>query len=110
GLTAIALAAGVALLAAHGQRAAIGSQARIPAVAVAAAIAFAGALTIAPRILSLENQHAAEHALGHGSPRAAIAEASRALDYDPRSVQALVLRAAGFARLHAFTPALADLD
>ena len=109
GLTAIALAAAVALLARPAGRVAIGGRARIAAIALAAAIACAGAITIAPRILSLDNQQAAEHALGNGAPKAAITDASRALDYDSRSVQTLVLRAAGFARLQAFAPALADL-
>ncbi|MGI8428065.1 MAG: tetratricopeptide repeat protein [Solirubrobacteraceae bacterium] len=114
GLSAIALAAAVALLvrpaarrtAAHAGRARI---AGIAGIAVAAVLAGAGALTIAPRVLSLHAQASAQRALAERVPRAAIADASRALDYDPSSVGALLLRAAGFARLHAFGPTLADL-
>jgi Flp pilus assembly protein TadD len=72
-------------------------------------IAAVGAFTIAPRVLSLRAQQSAQAALGHDAPRVAITDATRALDYDPYSVQALVLRAAGFARLHAFSPARDDL-
>jgi hypothetical protein len=110
GLTAIALAAAVALLTRPEQRAAIGGRARIAGIVTAAAIALVGAVTIAPQLLSLHDQQSAEKALGSGAPRAAISDASRALDYDPRSVQALVLRAAGFARVDAFASALADLE
>jgi Flp pilus assembly protein TadD len=66
-------------------------------------------VTIAPRILSLHAQASAQQALDGGNPRAAIRDATTALEYDSRSVPALVVRAAGFARLHAFAPALADL-
>jgi O-Antigen ligase len=110
GLTAIALAAAVALLVRPGARSpALAGRARVAAIAAAAAIAVAGALTIAPRVLSLHSRALAERALADGRPRVAIADATRALDYDSSSVPALVLRAAGFARLHDFVPTLADL-
>jgi O-Antigen ligase len=110
GATAIALAAGAALLARENES--IGSLARRPRIAVivgAAGLALAGAVTIAPRVLSLRAQASAEHALAAGHPRTAIADATRALDYDPSSIPALAIRAAGFARLDAFAPTLADL-
>ncbi len=110
GLTAIALAAAVALVARPGSATMIlARRARIAAIAAGAVIAIAGVVTIAPRVLSLHAQTSAQHALARGAPRAAIVNATTALEYDPSSVQALVLRAAGFARLHAFAPSLADL-
>jgi O-Antigen ligase len=110
GLTGIALAAVAALLARpRASRPPLGTRARVMAAAVAAAIACAGVVTIAPRLLSLHAQTAAEHALAQGRPRVAIIDATRAFDYNPKSVQALVLRAAGFARLHAFAPTLVDI-
>jgi Flp pilus assembly protein TadD len=72
-------------------------------------IACAGALTIAPRILSLQARAQAQRDLANNQPRAAIVDATRSLDYNSSSVNGLVLRAAGFARLHAFAPARADL-
>ena len=75
----------------------------------AAAIAIAGTVTIAPRILSLRAQASAQSALGRGAPRPAVLDATTALEYDPDSVPALVLRAAGFAALHAFPSSLSDL-
>ena len=113
GLTAIALAAAAALLARPGRDRApalAGRTLASIAIAAAAAIAIAGALTIAPRVLSLHAQASAQRALADNRPRVAIADATRALDYDPSSVPALVLRAAGFARLHAFAPTLADIE
>jgi O-Antigen ligase len=110
GLTAIALAAAAGLLARPGAPAApVPGRTRAIAAVAATAIAIAGALTIAPRVLALHDQTSAQHALGQGRSRAAILDATRALDYNPNSVSALVLRAAGFARLHAFAPTLADL-
>ena len=44
-----------------------------------------------------------------GAPRAAVSDATTALEYDPDSVPALVLRSAGFAALHSFTSSLSDL-
>ena len=88
---------------------ALAGRARIAAIVAAAAIAIAGTVTIAPRILSLHAQASAERALDRGAPRAAIIDATTALEYDPDSVPALVLRAAGFAALHAFPSSLADL-
>jgi Flp pilus assembly protein TadD len=109
-LTGIALAAAVALVSGPASgRVAFGRRARIAAIVAAAAIAVAGTVTIAPRVLSLRAQTSAQRALDGGNPRAAITDASTALEYDPRSVPALALRAAGFARLHAFVPSLADL-
>jgi O-antigen ligase len=111
GLTAIALAAAVALLGRPGSRSAnLTGRRRIAMIVAAGAITVAGAVTIAPRVLSLQAQDSAQRALAGRSPRVAIADATRALDYDPSSVQALVLRAAGFARLHAFAPTLANLE
>jgi hypothetical protein len=110
GLTAIALASAVALVSGpEARRLALGERARIAAIVGAAAIALAGAITITPHILSLHAQASAQHALDSGNPHAAISDATTALDDDPSSVPALVLRAAGFARLHAFAPAIADL-
>jgi len=110
GLTAIALAAAVALwVRPHVRLTRVAGLGHVAAVLVAAAIALAGALTIAPRVLSLHSQASAQGALAAGRPRDAIGDATTALDYDPSSVQAFVLRAAGFARLHDFTPTLADL-
>jgi Flp pilus assembly protein TadD len=110
GLTAIALAAAVALVSGpESRRPELAGRARIAAIVATAAVALAGVVTIAPRVLSLHAQASAQRALDNGNPRAAIADASTALEYDPRSVPALALRAAGFARLDAFAPALADL-
>jgi O-antigen ligase/polysaccharide polymerase Wzy-like membrane protein len=110
GLTAIALAAAVALLARPSSGSiALTHRGHLAVIAVATAIAVAGAVTIAPRVLSLHAQASAQRALADGAPRVAIADATRALDYDPSSVQALVLRSAAFARLNAFAPTLADL-
>ncbi|MFL5861769.1 MAG: O-antigen ligase family protein [Solirubrobacteraceae bacterium] len=110
GLTAIALAAAVALVSRpSSQSASLTSWARIAGTAVALAIAVAGTVTIAPRILSVRAQASAQRALAHGDPRAALVEATTALKYDSSSVPALVLRSAAFARLHAFEPSLADL-
>jgi Flp pilus assembly protein TadD len=110
GSTAMALAAAVALVSRRpAASASLGGRSRIAAIVAAAAIAIAGTVTIAPRVLSLHAQTSAQNALARGDPRAAIADATTALRYDSRSVPALVLRAAGFARLHAFAPSLADL-
>lgn len=86
-----------------------GGRGRVAAVAAAVAIALVGALTIAPRVLSLRAQSSAERALAQRDPQAAIANATTALRYDSRSVPALVLRSAGFARLDEFAPSLSDL-
>jgi Flp pilus assembly protein TadD len=67
-------------------------------------------VTIAPRLFSLDAQDAAQAALAHNQPDAAARDATKALEYDSSSVDALVLRAAAFARLHAFGPALASLE
>jgi len=110
GLTAIALAAVAGLLVRPGNAAAAPSgRGRVVTIAVAFGIACAGALTIAPRVLSLHERGSAERALAARQPRAAIAHASRALDFDPDSLAALELRAAGMARLGAFAPARADI-
>lgn len=110
GLTAIALAAAVALTLDLEPRLVIRSaRARAAAIVAAVAVALAGVATIAPRVLSLHAQTAAEQALGRGDARAAIADATTAIEYDPSSVQAFVLRSAGFARLDDFGPSLADL-
>lgn len=110
GLTAMALAAAVALASGPESRnPALTGRKRIAAIAAAGAIAVAGTVTIAPRYLSLRAQASAQSALDSGNPRAAIRDATTALEYDPSSVPALTLRAAGFARLHAFAPSLVDL-
>jgi len=110
GLSAISLAAAVALLARPDARQTmLGRGFKLAAVAVAGLLAVAGAVTIAPRLLSVHSSEAAQQALAERRPVQAITNATRALDYDPSSVEALVLRAAGFARLGAFEPALADL-
>ena len=110
GLTAIALASAVALVSGpESRREALVGRARTAAILVAAVVAVAGTVTIAPRILSLHAQASAQRALDRGAPRAAILDATTALEYDPSSVPSLVLRAAGFARLHAFAASLADL-
>src|SRR5207249_617591 len=87
----------------------VSAPARAVTVALATAVTCLGALTIGPQVLALHAQSSAQQALAAERPRAAIADASRALDYDPSSVTALELRAAAFARLHAFTPTLADI-
>ena len=110
GVTAIALAAAVALVSAPElQLPAVVGRVRIAAIVAAAAIAIAGTVTIAPRILSLHAQASAQRALGRGAPRAAVVDATTALEYDPDSAPALVLRAAGFAALDAFPSSLSDL-
>jgi O-antigen ligase len=111
GLTGIALAAAAALYRPWGSsRMPASIRARVALVAVAAAVAIVGAITIFPRIPSLSAQSSAQAALARDQPRAAITDATRALEYDSNSVNALVLRSAAFARLHAFTPSLADLN
>ena len=110
GVTVIALAAAVAL--ASGPKSGsvlLGGRSRVAAIVAATAVAIAGAVTIAPRMLSLHAQASAQRALDHSAPRAAVADATTALEYDPGSVPALVLRAAGFAALHAFPSSLSDL-
>ena len=82
---------------------------RIAAIVAAAAVAIAGTVTIAPRILTLRAQASAQRALDRGDPRAAVSAATTALEYDPESVPALVLRSAGLAALHSFTSSLSDL-
>jgi hypothetical protein len=110
GLTGIALAAAAALVISQRERAPrLGTRGRVIAVAVAGVIACVGAVSLAPRALSLHSQNAAQNALVERKPRAAISDATRALDYDSNSVDALVLRAAAFARLHAFAPSVADI-
>ncbi len=111
GLTAIALAASVALVA---RPAALPDhlpvlRARLLPIALTAAVTIAGVITLVPRVVSLQSQTSAEHALGRDAPRDAIRDASTALEYDPSSVSAYELRAAGFARLHDFPNAHADL-
>ena len=110
GLTAIALASAVALVSptASGS-AALAGRGRIAAIVAAVAIAIAGTVMIAPRVLSLHAQASAQRALARGAPRDGIVDATTALEYDPNSVPALVLRSAGFAALHAFPSSLADL-
>jgi hypothetical protein len=110
GLTTIALAAAIALVASQPTRtAALTGRTRLALIAATAAVAAAGVVTIAPRALSLGAQTDAQHALADRQPVGAIRDATTALSYDPNSVEALVLRAAGFARLDAFAPTLADL-
>src|SRR5262249_33102162 len=115
GLTAIALAAAVALTSRPASEPTLrpvlhAGHARIAAVVTAVAIAIAGAVVIVPRVQSLHAQTSAQQPLALGAPRAAIVDATTALEYDRSSVPALVLRAAAFARLHAFAPSLADLN
>ncbi len=111
GLTAMALAAAVALASRSPLRpAALRGRARVAAIAATVAVAIAGAVTIAPRVLSVHAQTAAQSALARGAPRVAINDATTALEYDSSSVPALLLRSAAFARLHAFDPSLAGLN
>ena len=111
GLTGIALAGATALYRPWGSsRMPDGRRARLALVAVATAAAILGAVTIFPRIPSLADQSSAQAALARDQPAAAVRDATRAIEYDPHSVTALVLRAAAFARLHSFAPALADLQ
>ncbi len=111
GLTGIALAAAAALdRPRRSTRLPSSLWPRVALVAVVAAIAIAGTVTIAPRVFSLDAQNAAQAALAHDQPDAAARDATKALEYDSSSVDALVLRAAAFARLHAFGPALASLE
>jgi len=110
GVTAIALSAAVALAAGPESRSIVlAGRARVAAVVVAGAIAIVGTVTIVPRIVSLSAQASAQRALARGAPRAAVVDATKALEYDPGSVDALVLRAAGFAALHSFEASYADL-
>src|SRR5512133_968067 len=98
GLTAIALGAAVALVARPPSgTSALAGRGRIAMIAATVAIAIAGLTTIAPRFLSARAQTTAQHALAQRAPRAAIGDASTALQYDGSSVPALTLRAAGFA-------------
>lgn len=111
GLTAIALAASVALVAGRSARGDVPAlRARLLPIGVTVAVTIVGVVTLAPRIISLQSQSSAEHALGHNAPRDAIRDASTALQYDPSSVSAYELRSAGFARLHDFPAAYADLE
>jgi tetratricopeptide (TPR) repeat protein len=110
GLTIIALAGAAALLSDDdplGMRATQRTHQFL--IAAYAGLACAGALMIVPRILTLHSQSAALRALQDHRPVTAIADATRALDYDASSVPALTLRAAGFARLGAFAQARDDL-
>lgn len=110
GVTAVALAAAVALASGPESRSiALAGRVRIAAIVAAAVVAIAGTVTIAPRILSLDAQASAQRALDRGASRAAVVDATTALEYDPSSVPALVLRAAGFASLHAFATSLSNL-
>lgn len=110
GLTAIALSAAAALYRPRrSTRIATRTRARVGLAAAATAVAIVGSVMIAPRIVSLNAQADARTALARNAPRGAITDATRGLEYDPSSVTALVLRSAGFARLHAFAPSLADL-
>ena len=110
GVTAIALAAAVALVSGPESRfVVLAGRMRIAAIVAAAAVAIAGTVTIAPRILTLRAQASAQRALDRGDPRAAVSAATTALEYDPESVPALVLRSAGLAALHSFTSSLSDL-
>ena len=73
GVTAIALAAAVALASAPEARSVVlVGRMRIAAIVAAAAVAIAGTVTIAPRILSLRAQASAQRALDRGDPRAAV--------------------------------------
>jgi hypothetical protein len=111
GLTGIALAAAAALdRPRRSTRMPASVWPRVALVGVVAAIAIAGAVAIAPRVFSLDAQDAAQTALAREQPRTAASDATRALQYDSSSVNALVLRSAAFSRLHAFAPALADLE
>lgn len=111
GVTAIALAAAVALASGPEARSVVlAGRMRIAAIVAAAAVAIAGTVTIAPRILSLRAQASAQRALDRGDPRAAVSAATTALEYDPESVPAFVLRSAGFAALHSFPSSLSDLN
>ena len=109
GVTAIALAAAVALASGPESRSVdLAGRMRIAAIVAAAAVAIAGTVTIAPRIFAC-TQAAAQGALNRGAPRVAVSDATAALEYNPDSVPAFVLRAAGFAALHAFPSSLSDL-
>jgi tetratricopeptide (TPR) repeat protein len=111
GLTGIALAAAAALdRPRRSTRMPTSLWPRVALVAAVAAVAIVGAVAIAPRVFSLDAQDAAQAALAREQPRTAAADATKALAYDSSSVNALVLRAAAFARLHAFAPARADLE
>ncbi len=111
GVTGIALAAAAALdRPRRSTRMPTSLWPRVAMVAAVAAIAVVGGVAIAPRVFSLDAQDAAQAALAHKQPRTAATDATKALEYDSSSVDALVLRAAAFARLHAFAPALADLE
>jgi hypothetical protein len=110
GLTGIALAAAASLLVApDGRPVPLVGRASVALIGATALIAAAGAVAIAPRVLSLHAQSNAQTDLANGRPRAAIADATTALNYDGSSVQALILRSAGFARLHDFPASLANL-
>jgi hypothetical protein len=110
GLTGMALAAAASLVVAPGGRpVALVGRGRVVLIAASAAIAVAGAVAIAPRVLSLHSQGLAQNDLANGRARAAIADATTALDYDGSSAQALILRAAGFAKLDDFSATLANL-
>lgn len=113
GLTAIALAASVALVArsrTREDRAPPAIRGRLIAIALAVAVTVVGIVTLVPRVISLQAQNSAEHALGHNLPLDAIRYASTALEYDPNSVSAYELRSAGLARLDDFPDAYADLE
>ncbi len=110
GLTAIALASSLALVARGGSlERARSARARLLAAGLAIAVTVAGVVTLVPRIISLQSQSSAERALGRRAPRLAIHDATIALQYDPDAVSGYELRAAGFARLHDFSDAYADL-
>ena len=79
-------------------------------VGASVVVGLVGAVLIAPRVLALSAQSSAQHALARNDPRGAIRDASRALDYDGSSIEALTLRAAAFARLDAFALARDDLQ
>jgi hypothetical protein len=116
GLTGIALVGAAALLALGRKEpvrlslSALSRPVRLGLVTGIAVVTCAAAVLIGIRILSLNAASDAQHALAHSAPRATIVDATRALEYDPESVQALVSRAAGFAQFDAFSMARADLE
>jgi tetratricopeptide (TPR) repeat protein len=111
GVTGIALAAAAALYRPRQSTRMPGSVwPRVALIGSVAAVAVVGALAIAPRMFSLDAQDAAQAALAREDSRTAARDATKALQYDSSSVNVLVLRSAAFARLHAFAPALADLE
>jgi cytochrome c-type biogenesis protein CcmH/NrfG len=102
--------AGVAALHTGNSVQALVGRSRAALLGAGAVIACGGAILIAPRVLALNAQGAANTALQRGDVPAAVRDATRALQYDGDSVRGRVLRAAAFARADAFELARADLE